>query len=49
MYKGTKKRGKETFRDRKRYSKKKLPHNELCWHDSLATITKQNTPCLLIP
>jgi hypothetical protein len=39
MYKGTKKRGKETFRDSEKYSKKELPYNALSWHDTMATIT----------
>lgn len=37
MHKGTKKRGKETFRDSEKYSKKELPHSELSGHDTMAT------------
>lgn len=40
MYKGTKKRGKETFRDSEKYSKIELPHSELSWHDTMATTTR---------
>lgn len=39
MYKGTKKRGKDIFRDSEKYSKKELPHRELSWHDTMATTT----------
>lgn len=39
MYKGTKKRGKDIFRDSEKYSKKELPQRELSWHDTMATTT----------
>lgn len=50
MYKGTKKRGKETFRDSEKYSKKELPHvvnfpGMIPWQQP----QQQNTPLLLIP